>query len=591
MLKTKSYLKLLTTLLISLSLFSCDNNAVNEALGDKNTSAIKTAKVKEDKSTIKGYILGGVHVRANANAGGDGSTWQKAFNDLQKAIDKAKKDGGIVYVAQGTYKPNSHPNGGSGERNKHFALRNNVVVIGGYTTNRDKRDKDPTKTILTGDLGNTRVLNVFYNKGLNKTSKLKYFTITKGKADGANKGSGGGMYNDNSSPSLISINFEGNEAKNSGGAIYNSNSTSNLISVNFKDNNAKNGGAMYNANKSSPKIVNSRFNNNTAEDGGGMYNDNSSPKLMYSYFTGNKSISNNWQIGDGGGGMYNNNSKPILLGISFTNNTAKYRGGGMYNYSNSSPTLIDVEFNSNTARKNGGGMANGNSSPTLTNVKFTNNTATYYGGGMYNTNSSPTLENVTFNSNSATWGGGMHNWKSSPTLTNVKFNSNSAPWGGGMYNTNSSPTLENVTFESNTATYYGGGMYNTNSSPTLKNVKFNSNSAPWGGGMYNTNSSPTLENVTFESNTATYYGGGMVNYNNSSPTLDNTVIFNKNIAGSVANSQIGEGGAIYNVVGSRYGPDSRIIGTPTYGTGDDENKKVIKVDNTYKLVKSNLESG
>ncbi len=85
--------------------------------------------------------------------------------------------------------------------------------------------------------------------------------------------------------------------------------------------------------------------------------------------------------------------------------------------------------------------------------------------------------------------------------------------------------------------------------------------------------------------------GACFNWDNSSPILDNTVIFNKNIAGSVANSQIGEGGAIYNVVGSRYGPDSRIIGTPTYGIGNDENKKVVKVDNTYKLVKSNLESG
>ncbi len=513
MLKNKIRLKLLTALLLSLSLFGCDDNAVNEALGKNN---IQFSSLATDTNN---YIPGGVHVRANAKAGGDGSTWQKAFNDLQKAIDKAKKDGGIVYVAQGTYKPNSHPNGGSGERNKHFALRNNVVVIGGYTTNRDKRDKDPTKTILTGDLGNKRVLNVFYNKGLNKTSKLKYFTITKGKADGANKDSGGAMYNDNSSPSLISINFEDNEAKNSGGAIYNSNSTSNLISVNFRNNNSNNGGGMYNANKSSPKIVNCRFNNNTAtKSGGAMYNDNSSPKLMDSYFTGNKSIGDDWV--DGGGGVYNKESSPTLTNVKFTNNTANRHGGGMYN-NNSSPKLMDSYFTGNKSN----------------------------------------------DSNWPSGGGGMYNYFSSPILTNVKFTNNTANrHGGGMYNHYSSSTLTNVKFTSNTATYYGGGMYNFKSSPTLTNVKFTSN-------------------------TTTYYGGGMVNDNNSSPTLDNTVIFNKNIAGSVEDKKEGKGGAIYNLVGSKYYPDSRIIGTPTYGIGNDENKKVVKVDNTYKLVKSNLESG
>ncbi len=198
-----------------------------------------------------------------------------------------------------------------------------------------------------------------------------------------------------------------------------------------------------------------------------------------------------------------------------------------------------------------------------------------------------TKGNTNTSSNSHSSGGGMFNYESSPTLTNVEFNSNTASYGGGMDNTSSSsPTLTNVEFNSNTASY-GGGMFNfNNSSPTLKDVTFTSNTATYrGGGMYNYNeSSPTLTNVTFTSNTANRYGGGMVNWGNSKPTLDNTVIFNKNIAGSVANSQIGKGGAIYNY-------SSSITGTPTYGTGTNENKKVVKNNNgTYKLIKSNLDS-
>ncbi len=166
-------------------------------------------------------------------------------------------------------------------------------------------------------------------------------------------------------------------------------------------------------------------------------------------------------------------------------------------------------------------------------------------------------------------GGGMANSNSSPTLTNVKFNSNTAKDdGGGMYNNNSTPELTTVTFTNNKATYDGGGMYNSN------------------------NSSPTLKDVEFTSNEATNNGGGMFNYNNSSPNFTGKVTFNKNIAGvydpnspnDPTKNKVGKGGAIYN-------NNSSITGEPEYGKGDDENKKVVKVGDIYKYVKSELESG
>ncbi len=88
-------------------------------------------------------------------------------------------------------------------------------------------------------------------------------------------------------------------------------------------------------------------------------------------------------------------------------------------------------------------------------------------------------------------------------------------------------------------TSFGGGMLNYfNSSPTLSNLIFTNNLAEYGAGMCAyTTSRPNLSTVTFSGNAATYYGGGMYNYS-SSPTLTDVVFSN--------NSADYGGGGIYN---------------------------------------------
>jgi len=91
-------------------------------------------------------------------------------------------------------------------------------------------------------------------------------------------------------------------------------------------------------------------------------------------------------------------------------------------------------------------------------------------------------------------------------------------------------------------TFHGGGMYNyDHSSPTVSNVIFTGNTADKGGGMANNlYSSPTVNNVIFTGNTAEH-GGGMANVTYSTPTVNN-VIFTGNTADYM-------GGGMYNWAG------------------------------------------
>ena len=149
------------------------------------------------------------------------------------------------------------------------------------------------------------------------------------------------------------------------------------------------GGGMYN-NDSTPTLTNCTFTGNSAKVGGGMCNDDSYPTLTNCTFTVNLAFSD-------GGGMYNAaGSSPNLADCVFTSNSA-FEGGGMLNKDSSSPILTNCRFATNTSGRDGGGMYNrSNSNPTLTGCAFTNNTADDDGGGMYNNGSSPTLANCSF---------------------------------------------------------------------------------------------------------------------------------------------------------------------------------------------------
>ncbi len=221
-----------------------------------------------------------------------------------------------------------------------------VNVYGGFVgTESNLVDRNPAVniTILSGDLSDdddntnivsnepTRADNSYHVVTGANDATLDGFTVTAGNADVSHYPdiNGGGMYNDNGSPTLTNVTFSANSAYSQGGG-------------------------MFNGNGSSPTLTNVTFSGNSA--GGAS------------------------SAGYGGGmGMDESGCNPTLTNVTFSGNSAGY-GSGMYNWTNSSPTLTNVTFSGNSAAHNGGGMVNYGSNPTLTNVILWGNS----GGQIYN---------------------------------------------------------------------------------------------------------------------------------------------------------------------------------------------------------------
>jgi len=427
---------------------------------------------------------GTIYVDADASTGGDGTTWGTAYKYLQDALYKPPSGGDEIWVAAGTYRPDdddAHHPGGTGNRYATFQLKNGVAIYGGFAGYGEpdpyQRNIQLYETILSGDLNGDDVgftnngensYHVVTGSGTDATAILDGFTITAGNADGSYPDyDGGGMYNDQGSPTISNCTFSGNSAVSDGGGMNNiTNSYPSVSNCTFSGNSAYWGGGMDNGGGSSPTVTNCSFSDNSAGDiGGGMFNsDNSNPTVTNCTFSGN---SCNWD----GGGMHNYNASPTVTNCAFTSNDARYGGGGMYNYDNSSPTVTNCTFSGNQSAASAG-MGNGeNSNPTVVNCTFTGNLAGADGGGMEN------------------WG------NSNSTVTNCTFSGNSADGsGGGMCNDESNPTVTNCTFAENSAGSSGGGMRNTNNSspPAVTNCILWGNTAPNGAQIYNAVSSVSV---------------------------------------------------------------------------------------------------
>jgi len=406
-----------------------------------------------------------LYVNANANGNNTGISWSNAFVDLQSALESTCTGVEEIWVAAGTYYPSS-----VNDRNETFLLKNNLVLYGGFTGNEtqlSERDWTANETILSGDIdqsgdltGNSYTL--VNGSGTDTTAIIDGFTITGGNADVTSgdafnpNRSGGGMFNNAGSPTVINCTFSGNTANQRGGGIYNSNS-------------------------SAPTITNSTFLGNNAIFGGGMFNDTaSSPIVTACAFSENSASS-------GGGGMYNFiNTSPTVTNSAFSENTAGF-GGGMTNSDNSSTTLTNCTFSANLATSNGGALFNFSSAPTIINTIIWNNTAngstTTVSASVNNTSSNPSFNYslIANSGGSLNWNAGIgtnngNNIDADPLFTNAANADFTLQPGSPTINSGSNTAYQNATgIDPANTTDLGGSprLFQTNIDIGAYEVDFN----------------------------------------------------------------------------------------------------------------------
>ena len=96
-------------------------------------------------------------VNEAASAGGDGTSWETAFQSIGDALDRTfagfEQE---VWVAAGTYATNEGEFRTVDDREATFHLHNGMKLYGGFAGNEasvDERDLENQITVLTGDLG------------------------------------------------------------------------------------------------------------------------------------------------------------------------------------------------------------------------------------------------------------------------------------------------------------------------------------------------------------------------------------------------------------------------------------------------------
>ncbi|MDM8559354.1 choice-of-anchor Q domain-containing protein [Candidatus Parabeggiatoa sp. HSG14] len=336
-----------------------------------------------------------LYVNQSASGQKTGCDWANAIIDLQSALTQVTT--GIfpkvneIWVAKGTYLPTTDLN-----REATFQLLNGISIYGGFSGNETEfslRGHKENQSILSGDIGvsgdnSDNSYHVVTGSGTNATALLHGFIITGGNASKIGEEScptvcGGGLYNDQGSPSLNHLSFTGNSAMY-GGGIYNSNQSYPTIKYSFIENNtATNGAGIYNDN-SHPLIKHVFVKNNRAFNaGGGMYNRNqSAPKLTHFNFSNNEATT--------GGGLVNDNSDPVISHSIFRENQAT-NGGAMVNLNNSQPLLSHLLINSNIALASGSVMLNNLSQPTISQTTIAENFST--DGGIINIGTQLTVNN------------------------------------------------------------------------------------------------------------------------------------------------------------------------------------------------------
>jgi hypothetical protein len=213
-----------------------------------------------------------IYVNSNAAVGGNGSSWETAFNYLQDALDSTVSGrGDQVWIAQGTYYPDDGANVTEGDRLASFMIKDQVALYGGFIgseTDLAQRDWESYPTILSGEIWEDSIYwSIHVTTNDNNTVTFDGITITKGNANGIDNDQdraaavyGGGNV------TATNCTFSGNSASDDGGVAYSGTWTA--TNCTFSGNSASDDGGV--ARSGTWTATNCTFSGNSASDDGGV---------------------------------------------------------------------------------------------------------------------------------------------------------------------------------------------------------------------------------------------------------------------------------------------------------------------------------
>ncbi|WP_164515300.1 MBG domain-containing protein [Flavobacterium ustbae] len=256
---------------------------------------------------------GTIYVKKGAT--GNGTSWSNALGEVRDALEiariinsstiKATK----IFVSVGQYNSN---------HGQTFNLVKGVSMYGGFDPDNGitaiSHKRKFGQSILSQESRGNRVITND-NNGLTNADVIDGFTIGSSYSNSASQG--GGIYNRNSSPTIVNCIITDNamfpypyyKFKTFGGGVYNDNSSPILINCIIKNNKVGvdgvsdseyygHGSAMYNVNNSNPKLYNCTITGNKSisrnnEDAAAIVNDASSTTSLYNsiYMDNNKGVS------------------------------------------------------------------------------------------------------------------------------------------------------------------------------------------------------------------------------------------------------------------------------------------------------------
>ena len=375
--------------------------------------------------------------------GGDGSSWESAYNSLETAI----AEGGTnqeFWIAGGTYTPSMT-----------LSPKEGSSFYGGFAGNETRlkqRDIEAHPVIVDGQQS---LIHVFSIGKLTPNILFDGLTIRGGRSAGRGMGGmGGAIFINRTSAQIRNCTFENNSAE-FGGAIYRWDSDLIIENCLFENNHAnlgvqQRGGAIW-SNLKSPLIQNCTFVNNRAGRHGGAMELGNTPNAVISFstFSGNSA--------ERGGGavalLWDQSSPEPLVSFEkclFENNACGLVGGGIYSYY----VTINVRQ-----------------------CDFTGNRALHGGGVMldYKLAKASTIDQSRFVKNKAegpgSAGGALHSYARSVHVKNSLFTYNTAQNAGALrfhsgsddpnhYNANYAASVTNSTLYGNAASQWGGAIAN-----------------------------------------------------------------------------------------------------------------------------------